>query len=49
MNERFDGPRVCRGSATGDLMVWLVGAGTLVGLVVVLAGGPATESSGTQE
>lgn len=47
MSEPYDGRGGCRGNALGGLLVWLVGAGTLAGLLAVLLSDPPAPNPGT--
>jgi hypothetical protein len=47
MSEPYDGRGGCRGNALGSLLAWLVGAGTLAGLLAVLLSDPPVPKPGT--
>ena len=47
MSEPYDGRGGCRGNALGSILVWLVGAGTLAGLLAVLLSDPPVPNPGT--
>lgn len=47
MSEPYDGRGGFRGNALGSLLVWLVGAGTLTGLLAVLLSDPPVPNPGT--
>lgn len=47
MSKPYDGREGCRGNALGSLLVWLVGAGTLAGILAVLLSDPPVPNPGT--